>query len=153
MKNKLDNTLNIVHKKIQKNAIGVMEEQNRNGVLYSSLTLTNRVQRFNDVVIENLSKIVKNYNSRSDKKKIEAFIDEEVKNERKSLEKFSVGMKSIKLSSDDISILNESKEVIMELLETEQKQRWATVATFLIVLLTLLATIAMPIIMYRIEGK
>lgn len=146
----MEEELALLHRSIKQTMTSIVSEQSSNGVMLSNWTINKRIEAIRNILIEELSEIAEDYNSRSEQRKILDFVDEEIKNEKRSLEKLFKGA-SIGLTAKNKNDFNTIKPIIIKRVKKERCKKWINISILIITAATLVATIATPVILYYVQ--
>lgn len=146
----MEEELALLHRSIKQTMTSIVSEQSSNGVMLSNWTINKRIEAIRNILIEELSEIAEDYNSRSEQRKILDFVDEEIKNEKRSLEKLFKGT-SIGLTAKNKNDFNTIKPIVIKRVKKERRKKWINISILIITAATLVATIATPVILYYVQ--
>lgn len=152
MSKDLDLSFQKIHRLYKKQAAVTMGEMNSSGMLYSSFTIDARIKNTIHFLREELEKLAPYHNSPLSSRKMMKYIDKIEKEERSALNTFCEQMPSIKIQDQDFIQFQELKNDIKQFIRKERYKSSINIITLVVAILTLIATIATPIIIENIKS-
>ncbi len=147
----MDTELFLIHEKAVRARREIIENNAARGILLSSWTFNELYNLSLDILLTELSELVKRYNSRKAQKTIISFIDSELNELKCSTSELASDAK-IDASVGAKKKASIIKILIIERLEQARIHRITSIISFIIITATLIVTIATPFISKALQG-
>ena len=137
----LEQELKRIERKYRERAKAIMNDMNSRGLLYSSFTITERVDEITKILENDLLIIAEHFNNKKSQSRILSFIDNIKRQEKDSLTKFCASMKNIVVSNADFAKYDDVKITILNKMRANHRNHLFAIATFVVSVLTLIVSI------------